>query len=200
MHGWEGRRHWWAVSQIFALSEKLYLLFQALLWIPSRVFDISAWISCFPWHEPVFLCSSAVSHSDFLTWLLCHCSAAFLFFVLPVSKPNPFYSLWDPKCKLGFHKCTPQPWSGVWNMSIKVASLASQQRPLSADNLFLATISKGLEKEHENGANREHFVLASSGLWLKDFLTWNLSLIILARYIQGRKLLCEYPMVMSSLG
>lgn len=28
-----------------------------------------------------------------------------------------------------------------------------EQRPLSADTLFLATISKGLEKEDENGVS-----------------------------------------------
>lgn len=58
--------------------------------------------------------------------------------------------------------------------------MVSEQQPLSADILFLATISKGLEKEHENEANIEHFFLASGGLWFKDFLTWNLCLIILA--------------------
>jgi len=55
----------------------------------------------------------------------------------------------------------------------------SEQKPVSADILFLATISKGLEKEHESGANTECFSLASGSLWLKDFLTWNLCLIIL---------------------
>lgn len=54
---------------------------------------------------------------------------------------------------LGFTVYT-EPFFRVWNRSIKVALLVLEQSPVSANTVLLATISKGLEKLYENGANR----------------------------------------------
>lgn len=127
-------------------------LFQTLLRVFSHILDTSAWIFPSPWNEPVFLCSlSCWSLKLFNSWVIAQLLS--LFSVLPVSNPVPPLCCEIQNVNLSFTVYT-EPFYRVWNRSIKAALLVLEQSPVSANTVLLATISKGLEKLYENGANR----------------------------------------------